>query len=138
MAAMVAPAHRHQQVPSGDLPLIGAARTSHPIVTSSDCDGGDWILPLVRRAQERVMAQKEAVLTMGLDKAQYIRQLGGEGHLSIRRLGLLDEHFWRAFIDELRAHFHMDDDTERLRRALDGLQASVSVIGEIAMKAVRK
>lgn len=138
MAAMVASDRRHPQGTPGDLPLIGAARSSHPAVTSGDCHGGDWVLPLVRRAQERVMQQKHAILTMGIDKAQYIRQLDGDGHLSIRRLGLLDENFWRAFIDELRAHFHLDNDAERLRRALDGLQASVSVIGEIAMKAVTK
>jgi hypothetical protein len=118
------------------LPLIGAAR-SHTPVTSSDLTVGDWILPLIQRAQERVMAQKEAVLTMGIDRAQYIRSLQGEGHLSVRRLGLLGEDFWRALIDELRAHFKLDDDAERLRRALDAKRACEAVIEEIAMKAIR-
>lgn len=141
MSASVAKSTRHVEVTSGDravrLPLIGAAR-SHPTVTSgSESVAGDWILPLIRRAQERVMSQKEALYVIGIDKAQYIRNLNGEGHLSVRRLGLLPEDFWRALIDELRAHFKMDDDSERLARALDGLQSSVTVIADIARKALR-
>jgi hypothetical protein len=118
------------------LPLIGAAR-SHSPVTSSDSHEGDWILALIQRAQERVMQQKEAVITLGIDRAQYIRQLQGDGHLSVRRLGLLPEAFWLALVDELRAHFKLDDDSQRLDRALDGLTASVKVIAEIARRGLR-
>jgi len=49
----------------------------------------------------------------------------------------LGEDFWRALIDELRAHYGMDDDAERLRRALDARAACDRVIEEIAMKAIR-
>lgn len=138
MAPTVAAPRRPREVqaldPQSTLPLIGSARgpsTVHPV-------DGDWILPLACRAIDRVMSRKDAALTMGKDQSQLARELSADGHLSIRRLGLLPEDFWRAFIDELRAHFHMDNDAERLRRALDALQASVSVIGEIAVKAVGK
>lgn len=141
MAAMVSPRRSVTELTKGQpqvsLPLVGAARTDLSLTEGQSADG-DWILPLVKRAQERVMSQKEALLTMGMAKNQYIENLHGVGHLSIRRLGLLPEDFWRALIDELRAHYHMDNDADRLRRALDGLQASVSVIGEIAMRAVSK
>lgn len=119
------------------LPLIGEAR-SHATVTSSDCREGDWILPLIQRAQERVMQQKAAVITMGLDRAQYIRQLQGEGHLSVRRLGLLPQDFWLALIDELREHFKLDDDADRLDRAWDGVHAALKTIQDISRKAVTR
>ena len=119
------------------LPMLGAARTDPTPTVGQTSDGGDWILPLIRRAQERVMSQKDAYLSMGMSKTHYIEQLQGEGHLSVRRLGLLGEDFWLALVDELRAHFHLDDDTQRLDRALDGLSSSVKVIAEIARKGLR-
>lgn len=119
------------------LPLIGEARTDLT-PTSGQSTDGDWILPLIKRAQERVMQQKVAVATMGIAKTQYIENLQGVGHLSVRRLGLMPEDFWLALIDELRAHFRLDSDSERLERALSGLQLSVQVIGEIARKGVQR
>lgn len=118
------------------LPLIGAARTDRAL-TASPLPDGDWILPLIKRAQERVMSQKEAVITMGMAKTQYIENLQGVGHLSVRRLGLLGEDFWVALIDELRAHFQLDDDDQQLSRAFDGLRASLGVIERIARKGLR-
>lgn len=119
------------------LPMLGAARTDLTPTAGQDTDG-DWVLAIVKRAQERVMSQKTAYLSMGMSKTHYIENLQGTGHLSVRRLGLLGEDFWRAFVDELRAHYGMDDDEARLERALDGMQACLSVIGDVARKAVRK
>jgi hypothetical protein len=116
------------------LPLLGAARAQGAIGESTD---GDWILPLVRRAQERVMQQKTAFLTMGMTKSHYIENLQGRGHLSIRRLGMLGEDFWRAFIDELREHFGLDNDEERLKRARELRAKCDEVIDEIARKGLR-
>jgi len=118
--------------------LLGAARTDRTPTAGLCEDGGDWILPIVRRAQERVMSQKAAVITMGMSKTHYIEQLQGTGHLSIRRLGLLGEDFWRALIDELREHFGLDNDAERLERALDGLSSCVQVIADVSRKAVQR
>lgn len=116
--------------------MLGAARPD-PSLTSGPATDGDWILPLVKRAQERVMAQKVALITMGIAKTQYIENLQGTGHLSIRRLGLMPEDFWRAFIDELRAYFGMDNDEERLKRALEARAACDRVIEELARKGLR-
>jgi hypothetical protein len=116
------------------LPMLGAARTDRTLTASQD---GDWILPLIKVAQERVMSQKAAVITMGIAKTQYIENLQGVGHLSVRKLGLMGEDFWLALIDELRAHFKIDNDADRLERALDGVNACLSVIGHIARKGIK-
>lgn len=94
----------------------------------------DWILPLVARAIDQSMSRKEAALTMQIDQAQMTRQLAADGHLSIRKLGVLGESFWLNLADGIRAHFGLDDDEQRLDRALDGLSASVQVIAQIARK----
>ncbi len=114
--------------------MVGAARTDRALTDGQQ--PGDWILPLIKRAQERVMSQKAAILTMGIAKTQYIENLQGTGHLSVRRLGLMPQEFWVALMDELRAHFHMEDDEDRLRRALDARAACDRVIEEIARKGI--
>jgi hypothetical protein len=116
------------------LPIMGAVRTDPTPTARQD---GDWILPLIKAAQERVMSQKEAVLTMGVAKTQYIENLQGTGHLSVRRLGLLPQAFWEALIDELRVHFRMDDDAERLDRAFECVQRGMQQIQAIARKGIK-
>ena len=44
------------------------------------------------------ISQKEAALTMGLADAQFTRQLQGKEHLSLRRLWLLPNRFWRELL----------------------------------------
>jgi hypothetical protein len=137
--ASVSPRRTDAEVTDGQrqdsLPILGAIRTDRPL---TDCQDGVWILPLIKRAQEAVMSQKDAVLTMGIAKTQYIENLQGTGHLSIRRLGMLGESFWMALIDELRHHFKVNTDEERLQRALQIRAEADKVIDEIAMKGVRK
>lgn len=118
------------------LPIMGAVRTDRTPTEGQDV-AGDWILPLVKRAQERVMSQKDAVLTMGVAKTQYIENLQGVGHLSIRRMGLLPQAFWEALIDELRIHFRMDNDAERLDRAAECVSRGLDQIVAIARKGIK-
>lgn len=117
------------------LPILGAVRTDRPLTEGQN---GDWILPLVKRAQEAVMSQKDAVLTMGIAKTQYIENLQGTGHLSVRRLGMLGESFWLALMDELRDYFNVNTDEERLARALQIRAEADKVITEIATKGATK
>lgn len=138
MARTIAARIGHHQDNSLDLPLIGAAPArsgSQQTVNSVD---DAWILPLVQRAVERTIGHKAAAISAGMDKGQWSRQLSGDGHLSVRRLGLLGEDFWLALMDELRAHFHLDDDADRLDRALDAVTSGMKVIGEIAKKNVKR
>ena len=139
MSAIATATRRHREVSSGDLPLIGATPDRHRTVTLSDeLPGADWILGIAKRAQERVMSQKEAVLTMGMDKGQYIRQCQGDGHLSLRRLGVLGEDYWRAFYDELAEHFGWKDDAEQLERALEIQRAAAARIEQLTRKLMQR
>lgn len=138
MRTSIARAHRPGEVKPVDLPLIGATPRKADSPTAVNPADGDWILGVAAEALDRVMQRKEAAITMGMDQAQMTRQLSGDGHLSLRRLGLLGENYWREFANVLRDRFGMEDDEARLRRALDGMQACVSVIGEIAMKGARR
>lgn len=134
MGRSVAHASDQHQVNTLDLPLIGATPRSQQTVNSTD---GAWILPLIVAAVEKSIGHKAAAIDAGIDKAQWSRNLAGDGHLSIRRLGLLGEEFWLALIDELRAHFKLDNDEQQLTRAFDGIRAGLSVIERVARKGIR-
>lgn len=118
--------------------LIGAVPDTQRSLKS--LEGGDWFLGCVARAIDASMeSRKAAAITMGnLDQGQLSENLKGEGHLSARRLGLLGQEFWLALIDEIREHFKIDDDADRLRRALDARAACDKVIEEIARKGAGK
>jgi hypothetical protein len=115
--------------------LIGAVRKTHATLTP--LEGGEWFLACVERAIDAVGQKKVAALTMGVDRGLLTNQLKGEGHLSARRLGLMDQPFWEALIDELRVHFGMDNDAERLDRAIEGATRCLQQIGAIARKGMK-
>jgi hypothetical protein len=136
MGATLSDRRAQRQDNTGDLPLIGETPRRQPIVNSDE--GGLWILPLVQRAVERSVGHKAAALDAGMDKGQWSRQLAGDGHLSIRRLGLLPQEFWLELIDELRAHFKLDNDRERLERAFDGVFSALKTIQDISRKVAER
>jgi hypothetical protein len=102
MRRRVATPGNRSEVNSLDLPLIGAAPASQAAVNSED---GDWILPILMGALDDTMPRKEAALVMGMDAAQLTRQGSGDGHLSVRRLGLLGDIYWRNVVTRLQIHF---------------------------------
>ncbi len=116
MPATLPAPRRRPEVNHPDLPLIGAAPRSQAPVNLADAG---WILPLIAAAIDRTMQRKEAAILMSINAGQMTRQLSGDGHLSTLRLGALPEAFWIALIDELRAHFRLDDPTARLQQAMD-------------------
>lgn len=135
MGAILSDRRAQAQVNSGDLPLIGVTpRRQQPI--NSD-EGGLWILPLIARAIERSVGHKAAAITAQMDKGQFSRQLAGDGHLSVRRLAMMGDAFWLELIDVLREHFKLDNDADRLDRALDAITSGLKVVGEIARKGIR-
>jgi hypothetical protein len=105
---------RRTEVNSLDLPLIGAAPGSQPTVNSFD---GDWILPVLSEAIERTMPKKVAAHAMGIDQGQLSRQLAGDGHLSVRRLGALGEEFWKNLVTALQVHFGILSKQELIEQA---------------------
>jgi hypothetical protein len=118
--------------------LIGAVPNTQRSLKT--LEGGDWFLGCVARAIDASMeSRKAAALTMGnLDQGQLSENLKGEGHLSARRLGLMPETFFIALIDEVREHFQIDNDADRLARALKARAACDEVINEIARKGATK
>ena len=105
--------------------------------TLKDLEGGDWLLGCADRALDRVTARKSAALTMKIDAGLMTNQLKGVGHFSLRRLGLMDRDYFNAFIDEIRAHFQMDDDEERLDRAIECVTRGMQQISALARKGIR-
>jgi hypothetical protein len=109
-----------------DLPLIGEARRRQPVVKTDD--GALWILPVIAQAIDRVMSRKEAALTMGMDEGQLSRQLKGDGHLSVLRLGTLPPQFWGALRDELAIYFDLNDPQAEAKQAAELITRGMSML----------
>ncbi|MGE0362767.1 MAG: hypothetical protein AB7R67_18790 [Vicinamibacterales bacterium] len=78
---------------------------------------GDWILAVIADAIDASMSRKEAAIRMHLDQSQMTKQLQGDGHLSVRRLGALGDAFWMAMADALRARFDLLDKRQLIAQA---------------------
>jgi hypothetical protein len=125
MARSVAAAATQRQDNTLDLPLLGEARRSQPAVKAVD---GQWILPVIAQAIDRVMSRKEAAILMGLDEGQLSRQLKGEGHLSAVRLGALGERFWIALRDELAVYYNLNDPMAEAKQAAELITRGMSML----------
>ena len=99
--------------------LIGAVRSEGKDEGKSV--GGDWLLPVVAKAVDRVMSRKEASILCGLSESEFSKQISGsEGKsLNVRKLGALGERFLIAFADELRSFYGLDDPKARRERAVE-------------------
>lgn len=114
MPPTVAAPRGRSEVNSLDLPLIGAVPGSQAIVNSDD---GDWILPILMGALDDTMPRKEAASLMDMDAAQLTRQGGGDGHLSVRRLGRLGDAYWRNVVTRLQVRFGILSKDELIQQA---------------------
>jgi hypothetical protein len=95
---------------------------------------GEWLMPLVMRAVDRVMSRKEGALLCGLSEPEFSKQLSGaEGKsLNVRKLGALGERFTIAFADEIRAEFKLDDPAARIERAAELVTRGLAMlVGEV-------
>jgi hypothetical protein len=125
MKSSLAASRRPEEVKPLDLPLIGAVPQSQAPVKAVDAG---WILPLIGKAIDRTMQRKEAAILLGIDHGQMTRQLSGDGHLSAFRLGGLPQEFWIALIDELRAHYKLDDPQARVQQAMDLVSRGMAML----------
>lgn len=98
--------------------LIGPVKPGKP---DGKLVAGEWLMPLVARALDRVMSRKEGALLCGLSEPEFSKQVSGaEGKsLNVLRLGALGERFLIAFADEIRAEFKLDDPQARIERAAE-------------------
>jgi hypothetical protein len=131
MSPMLAKSPDSTEVKSLDLPLIGAVTKGQATVKPLEAG---WILPLIGKAIDRTMQRKEAALLLGIDHGQMTRQLSGDGHLSALRLGALPQEFWIALMDELRAHYKLDDPAERVKQAMELISRGVTALVTEAQK----
>jgi hypothetical protein len=115
--------------------LIGAVRDTQ--ATLKELEAGQWLCDCADRAIDRVSSRKAAALTMRIDAGLMTNQLKGVGHMSLRRIGLMDREFFETWLDEIRAHFGMDNDAERLDRAAECVSRGLDQIVAIARKGIR-
>jgi hypothetical protein len=126
----VAPARRQPEGNTLDLPLLGAAPGGQPAVNAVD---GVWLVEAVARAIDATTSRKAAGFSMEIDKGQLARQLQGDGHLSMLRVGKLDRDTLLALADEIRKHCGVvedpregaQQDAEAIAKALCRLVARV-------------
>ena len=118
----MASAHRHKEGNQVAAPLpglIGAVRDDRQ--ESGKLVSGEWLLPLVAQAIDRVMTRKEAAILCGVSESELSKQVSGaEGKsLNVRKLGALGERFLVALTDELRAFYKIDDPAAQQARGVE-------------------
>lgn len=135
MAATVASPRGQAQDNHPDLPLIGPVRRGQPTVKTDE--GWLWILPVIAQAMDRVMSRKEAAILMGLDEGQLSRQLKGDGHLSVLRLGALGRPFFVALRDELSIYYDLNDPQAEAQQAADLISRGLTQMLGVLAKATK-
>lgn len=129
-----------RQTQSGVLPLVGEARR-----LPRDYQSGvtqPWFLKACEAAFKEVARHKELAIALRVDGSNLTKMLKGEIAFDIRKIDdefgkEYGQRFAEALIEELRIQFGLDDDRQRLARALDGLQYSIRVVADIARKNLR-
>lgn len=96
--------------------------------------GGEWLMPLIERAIDRVMSRKEGAILVGLSEPEFSKQVSGtEGKsLNVRKLGALGDRFAVALADEIRESFGLNDPQARVQRAAEQITNGLAqLIGEL-------
>jgi len=139
MGRNVSNANRQVPVQSQDGQQTLALKTLVKSPNEVQAEDGTWILPLVSEAINIGYPGQRtgAAYTMNLDPSHMNRLLEGDGHLSVRKLGLLNGSFWRALNQLVDKKHGFEDDEAQLERAIEALQASITVIARIARRGVR-
>jgi hypothetical protein len=97
MSALPATTDRMLRVASST--PVDRAENAGSITINSDDDAAPLgqldLTSAITEALERAhISHKEAALMMGIDPAQWSRQLHGDGHISLQRLQKLPRQFW--------------------------------------------
>lgn len=91
---------------------------------------GEWLLPLVANAIDRVMTRKEAAILCGVSESELSKQVSGaEGKsLNVRKLGALGERFLVALTDELRAFYKIEDPAAQQARGVEMVTKGLALL----------
>ena len=100
-----------------ELPLVGEAPRASSLPTTFQPLEALWIMPLIADAIDATMSRQEAGILMGVDGSTLTKNLKGEGHLSVRRLGALPITFWAHLATALRVHFNLLNKDELIEQA---------------------
>lgn len=94
--------------------------------------GGEWLLPLVGAAIDRVMSRKEAAILCGVSESELSKQVSGADgkSLNVRKLGALGERFLIAFVDEIRAFYKLDDPAAQQARGVELVTRGLAMLVE--------
>jgi hypothetical protein len=125
---------RLQEDNTGDLPLMGAVPKGQRGVNDVDLTGGQWVLDLLKEAIDSAYTHKAASLDMGMDKSLLTRQLAGDGHLSLRRVGLLPDYVVDSWAGRIKARFGADDKATRIERGMEMIEKGRAILAAEAGK----
>lgn len=132
MAISVPAVVRPREVPEGDrvgtLPLVGAAPRRGDWVDAPD--SARWVLEVASRAIDATLSIKEACLTLGMDKSLLRRQLSGDGHLSLFRMGALPDEFWIEFAHGVLDARGVVDKHAKLTRGQQLINQGLALVAE--------
>jgi hypothetical protein len=108
--------------------LIGAVRKAGQ--EDGKLVAGEWLMPLVGRALDRVMSRKEAAILLNLSEPELSKQVSGaEGKsLNVRKLGALGDRFAIALADEIREHFGLNDPANVVQQAMELVTRGMSML----------
>lgn len=124
----------HTEDNSGDLPLIGAVRNRPHGVNDVDLTAGQWGLDLLKEAIDSSYSHTAAALTMGMDKSLLTRQLGGDGHLSLRRVFLLPDYTICSWTGRIHSRFGKEDKATQIERGMELIEKGRTILAAVASK----
>lgn len=119
---------------TGDLALMGAVPKGQRRVNSVDLDKGQWLLDLLKEAIESAYSHKAASIDMDMDKSLLSRQLAGDGHLSIRRVGVLPDYVIDSWAGRIKTKFGSDDKATRIERGMELIEKGRAMLAAEATK----
>jgi hypothetical protein len=119
---------------TGDLALIGAVPQGQRTVNGVDLTQGQWLLDLLKEAIDSAYTHKAAAIDMDIDKGQLTRQLSGDGHLALRRVGLLPDYVICSWVGRIQTRFGADDKAIRIERAMELIEKGRTMLAAEATK----
>jgi hypothetical protein len=119
---------------TGDLPLMGAVPQGQRTVNAVDLAAGQWLLDLLKEAINSAYSHKAAAIDMGMDKSLLTRQLDGDGHLSLRRIGLLPDYVITSWVGRIQSKYGADDKAARIERGMELIEKGRALLAAEASK----
>jgi hypothetical protein len=132
--ATVSTRRRLQEDNTGDLALMGAVPRGQRAVNAVDLTQGQWLLDLLKEAIDSAYSHKAAAIDMDIDKGQLSRQLSGDGHLALRRVGLLPDYVIDSWAGRIKTKFGCDDKAVRIERAMELIEKGRTMLAAEATK----